>query len=132
MDNLFVKLVVLSSILIVLDAIVLNALRPLFMNQILIVQKSPLQLDMVAAVACYIVILFVLYYFIIMEKRNIKDTFFLGFSIYSIFELTNKSLLQNWKWETVAIDSVWGGVLFASTTFLYRKAMYALRNMSAI
>lgn len=128
MKKFIVEIIVLALIVIGLDVIVLNLFGSYFQNQVLVVQKSPLQMDLNAAIFCYIMIVFVLYYFVILERKNIKDAFLLGFSIYAIYELTSKSLLRNWKWETVLMDSVWGGVLFSGTLFLYKKIMPFLRE----
>jgi uncharacterized membrane protein len=42
----------------------------------------------------------------------------LGIVIYGVYEFTNLSLLKNWKVLTTILDTTWGGVLFASTTYL--------------
>ena len=46
------------------------------------------------------------------------DAFLLGLVIYGIYEFTNKAILTKWTYTTVVMDTVWGGILFASVTFL--------------
>lgn len=108
--------------LIVIDGVFLYWMRSVFGKQVLSVQHSALQMDLVAAALCYAVIVAGLYYFIIRLNRSLSEAFFLGIVVYATFELTNKALLKNWNWSTVAMDTLWGGTLFASTTGIVRAA----------
>lgn len=113
------KLLLISGILLVLiDSIYLNSISSYFNQQISIIQNKPLNIDFYAAAICYIFLVFGLYYFIISEKKTILDAFLLGLVIYVVFETTNKTLFKNWTWKTVALDGIWGGILFALTTYL--------------
>lgn len=113
------KIILLAIIFILLDIFMLNLLRNFFERQIFIVQKSSLQLDLLASFLCYIVLVFVLYYFIICKNRPVFEAFLLGVSIYAVYELTNKALFSKWSWITVLVDTTWGGVLFALSTFIF-------------
>jgi len=113
------KIILLAIIFILLDVFMLNLLRKFFEKQIFLVQKSSLQLDILASFLCYIILVFALYYFIISKRRPIFEAFLLGISIYGVYELTNKALLSKWAWTTVLVDSTWGGVLFALSTFIF-------------
>ncbi len=109
---------VLSVVLLVTDLIVLNILGKIFNTQVISVQGSPIKMDLIAASLSYVFIIAILYKFIISTHQKIKDAFLLGLLTYGIYELTTKALLKEWKWSTVIIDSVWGGVLFAFTTYV--------------
>jgi len=109
---------IIAGCLVLLDSIYLWLMKNAFNQQISIIQGSPIQLNIFAAVICYISLIFGLYYFIIREKKSIKDAFLLGLVIYSVFDLTNLALLRNWSPIIALIDSLWGGVLFGSTTAL--------------
>ena len=110
-----------SIIFILLDSVYLYLMSNYFNNQIKIVQGSPIKLNMVAAILCYISLIFGLYYFILKDKRSIRDAFLLGLVIYSVYDLTTLALLKNWFVTTAVIDSLWGGILFAlTTTFVYK------------
>jgi len=113
------EILILSIILLVLDITVLNILTPIFDKQINLIQGSPIRLNILSAILCYILLITGLYYFIILEKKTSFDAFILGIIIYGVYELTTKALLKNWKWQTVFIDTLWGGLLFSSTTFIY-------------
>jgi uncharacterized membrane protein len=90
------------------------------LNQVKSVQGSPLKMNFLAAIICYLFLVFGIYYFIIKPKRSVRDAFLLGVVIYSVFELTNLAIFKNWSIFTVLLDTLWGGVLFGTTTYLIR------------
>jgi len=89
-------------------------------NQVKLVQGTPIKMNLLAAALCYVFLVFGIYYFIIKPKRSVNDAFLLGIVIYSVYELTNLAILSKWSVFTVLIDTLWGGVLFATTTYLVR------------
>ena len=109
-----VKFILIYILLIIFDAIYFMFVKNLFDIQIRAVQGSSIKIDIVAFLLCYIFIAFALYYFVIREKKSVLYAFLLGISIYAIYELTNKAILNNWKWSTVLLDTVWGGILFVT------------------
>jgi uncharacterized membrane protein len=113
------QLLLISAILFVLiDAIYLNLMKGYFNNQIKKVQGSVIQINMVAAIITYIFLIFGLNHFIISKNKSVNEAFLLGIVIYAVYEFTNLSLLKNWSILTTILDTAWGGVLFASTTYL--------------
>ena len=80
-----------------------------------------MEVNFLGAAICYIILIFGLNYFIIEPKKGVYDAFFLGILIYGVYETTNYSLFKNWSILTVLIDTLWGGVLFAATTFLVQQ-----------
>jgi uncharacterized membrane protein len=120
MFDFFTKLLVSSFVLVVIDSIYLNLISDYFANQIKLVQGSPIKMNIFAAILCYIILIFGINYFIIKPNRSIQDAFILGLVIYGVFETTNMSLLSKWSWLTVFMDTLWGGILFALTTYIVR------------
>jgi uncharacterized membrane protein len=112
------KLLIIAVVLITVDFAYLNLIKDYFGNQVKLVQGSPLKINLLGAVSCYILLTFGLYYFIIKPKRSILDAFLLGLIIYGVFETTNITLFSKWSWLTVFIDTLWGGILFALTAFI--------------
>ena len=110
-----------AIIFVTLDYFYLNLMKGYFEKQIQSVQGSPLKMNFLAAIICYIFLIFGLNYFIIKPKRSVKDAFLFGLIIYAVYETTNKTLLTKWSWTTVFIDSLWGGVIFALTTGIISK-----------
>lgn len=112
---------VIAFVFLLLDFIYLSSIKGYFENQIMWVQRVPLEMNVGATILCYLLLIFGIHYFIIKPERSIKEAFILGILIYGVFETTNKALFNNWKWTTVVMDTLWGGVLFSLTTYIFRK-----------
>jgi uncharacterized membrane protein len=112
------KLIVSAVVFIFIDSIYLNLISNYFSNQVKSVQGSPIKMNILATLLCYIFLIFGINYFIIKPKRSIQDAFLLGLVIYGVFETTNMALFSKWSWLTVIIDTLWGGILFALTTYI--------------
>ena len=124
MQLLFLTLIVLLS----LDFAFLYLASSMFNKQIIAVQGSPVVFNIYAAILCYTALIFGIYYFIIREKKSILDAFLLGIVIYAVYETTTLALLKNWAYKTAIIDTMWGGTLFALTTFI----VYKLNNLKRL
>ena len=111
-------LLISAIVFVTLDYFYLNLIKSYFENQVQLVQGSPLKMNYLGAIICYIFLIFGINYFIIKPKRSIQDAFLLGLVIYGVFETTNVTLFSKWSWFTVLIDSLWGGTLFALTTYI--------------
>ena len=111
------KLFIVTIIVAVLDGLFLYLNHSFFNEQIKKVQGSSIKMDFVSTILCYIFIILGLYHFIIKNDRSIYDAFLLGIFVYGVYELTTKSLLKDWSYKTVIIDTLWGGILFSLTTF---------------
>jgi len=118
--TLIYQLLTIGVTLIAIDVFFLMAIKKYFNAQITLVQGSPLVLNMVGATGCYLFLIFVLYHFIIKKGASILEAFLLGASIYGVYEFTNYATLKRWKFLTVVLDTTWGGVLFATTTYAFR------------
>ncbi len=120
MINNPLKLIVSAFILLSIDSIYLHFVKNYFANQIHLIQGSPVKIDYLSAIISYGFLVFGLNYFILQHNRSILDAFVLGLVIYGVYETTSKALFYKWSWITVLMDSLWGGVLFALTTFIYK------------
>ena len=114
------KLLLSAIIFVVIDFIYLNLTSKYFSNQIKIIQGSPIKMNFLATLLCYIFLIFGINYFIIKPNRSVQDAFLLGLVIYGVYETTNMALFSKWSWLTVFIDTLWGGILFALTTYIVR------------
>ena len=116
----FTKLLVSAILFVFIDLIYLNFIKEYFNNQIKLIQGTPIKMNLLATLLCYILLIFSINYFIINPNRSIQDAFLLGIVIYGVFETTNMALFSKWSWLTVLIDTIWGGILFALTTFIVK------------
>ncbi len=122
MEILNINLLKTILILPLVDFIYLNLISPYFKQQIRDVQGKDSDLRIIPTILCYIALVVALYIFVIntddTKENKILKAFILGLCIYAVYEMTNYALLDNWRVKTVVIDTLWGGVLFALTTFL--------------
>jgi uncharacterized membrane protein len=122
---MFDFLMLLSAIVMIsLDFVYLTVMKGYFSNQVKAVQGTPLQINYLGAAICYIFLITGLNYFIIKPRKSVTDAFLLGIVIYGVYETTNYALFSNWSIISVIIDTLWGGLLFASTTYVVEKLRY--------
>ena len=116
---MFDFLMLISAIVfITTDFVYLNVIKDYFLNQIKLVQGSEPKVNFLGVALCYIFLVAGINYFIIKPRKSVNDAFLLGIVIYGVYETTNYALLKNWSIFTVIIDTLWGGLLFAFTTYV--------------
>jgi uncharacterized membrane protein len=111
-------MLVSAIVFITTDFIYLNVIKDYFLNQIKLVQGSEPKVNFLGVALCYIFLIAGINYFIIKPRKSVNDAFLLGIVIYGVYETTNYALLKNWSIFTVIIDTLWGGLLFAFTTYI--------------
>jgi uncharacterized membrane protein len=110
------QLLISGAAMLGLDFLYLSAFGKFFGKVVQSVQGSPLKFNLIGAVLCYILLIGGINYFIIAKKKSVADAFLFGLVIYGVYETTNYAILKNWKPEAVALDTLWGALLFALTT----------------
>lgn len=114
-----IKYIVPITTIVLLDTIYLYATKSIMETQIKNIQGSPVKLNFLSAILCYITIVLGLYYFIWREHKPVKDAVLLGLFVYGVFEFTNMAIFKDWTPFIVVLDILWGGVLFGLTTFIF-------------
>lgn len=105
-------------IMFLIDAVFLYANSDMFIKQVIMVQRTNMQIKYAGAAICYVFLVLGLYYFIIRQNRSIQDAFILGLVIYGVYEWTNYSIIKKWQLQTVIQDTLWGGILFGLTAWI--------------
>lgn len=105
----------------VLDGIYFYINESFFSRLIYNVQKSPIQARYGFVALTYLLLVSIEYYFIIKQKKGLKDAFLLGAGIYGVYELTNYATLKEWSLYLVIMDTIWGGILFVAATYLHNS-----------
>ena len=89
------------------------------------IQRSPMKVRYVPAVLSYLTIILPIVFFSVPNVRAIhrfRDSLFfgglLGVCMYGMFSFTNYALIENWTMEVVALDTLWGGILYTLVTYL--------------
>jgi uncharacterized membrane protein len=112
----------ISSILFIFtDSVYLQLVRPYFEKQIQDVQGSAVKVNFLGVALCYMFLIIGINYFIIKPRKSVTDAFLLGIVIYGVYETTNYALFSNWSIISVIIDTLWGGLLFATTAYVVEK-----------
>jgi len=117
---------IVGIIIFCIDLIYLYTCGSIFTKQIKIIQNKEVVLKKIPAFIAYLFLTIALYYFIIRKKDNyknnneiIKDAVILGSLIYGVFDATNMALFDKWTINLFIIDTIWGGILFGLSTYLY-------------
>ena len=114
------KILQITLIFTIIDAFYLFLMRNNFNLLVFNIQKSNLKLKIIPTIICYFFLIFSLYYFIVNKNASIFDSFLLGLGIYGVYDSTNMAIFKNWNYQTLIIDTLWGGILFSLTYFLYK------------
>ena len=114
-----------AVILLSLDFIYLNLTKSVFQTQVFKIQHVIMNVKFIPAILCYLFLVIGLNYFILQSHRTILEAFLLGFIIYGVFDSTNLAIFKNYEWNVAIMDTVWGGILFALTTWI----VYTFNNM---
>lgn len=117
-------ILILGIILLLTDSTYLYLSSSYFNNLVKSIQNSPLKINYLGAILCYISLVFSLYYFVISKKQGLLDAFILGLTTYAVFEYTNYAIFKKWSFFATIFDSIWGGLLFTITTYVF----YLLKN----
>jgi uncharacterized membrane protein len=116
---MFKDLIYLTVIITIIDFTYLTSISKTFNSIIYKIQNSKLEIRFLGVLLCYISLVLSLFYFIIKKNGTIFDAFLLGLFIYAVFETTNYALLKKWPFYIMVVDTIWGGILFALTTYLF-------------
>ncbi len=112
---------VFSLIFTLIDAVYLYSTTDHFNKQLKIIQGSRISLKPFSTFLCYIALTTGIFYFGIMKKLTNTEMFFLGIFVYGAYETTNHAIFKKWQWNTVFMDTLWGGILFSLSVFVFKK-----------
>ena len=115
------NIILLAIIFILIDVVFILLTRNNYEIMIKKIQNSPLKMKLTPSIACYIILVSSLYYFIIHKKGSYYDAFLLGFFIYGVYSTTNMAIFKDWSLKVCLIDLSWGGFLFLISTYLYKN-----------
>ena len=118
------RLLISAIVFVCLDFVYLNFFKDHFNKQVQDIQGSKININYLAALICYIFLIYGLNYFIIRPRKSPSDAFLLGLVIYGTYETTNWAIFNKWSVKSVIIDTLWGGTLFASTAFIVRSLSF--------
>jgi uncharacterized membrane protein len=117
MKNIIKNIFVSAFLFLFFDYFYISLTKSHFNFLIKNIQGKALKFNLIGAIICYSFMTMVLNIFILNEKKSINHAIILGLCIYGIFEGTNLAIFDKWDFNTVLMDTIWGGVLFGLVTF---------------
>ena len=116
-----------SALLLVIDGLYLyNIGISIFKANVELIQNTPLKANVYGAILSYVCVIGALNYFIILQNKSPLDAFILGIFLYGVFDMTNFAMFTKYSWKTAISDTLWGGTLFAFTTWVTYKLVAIL------
>ena len=116
-----IDFVLVAIIVIFLDSIFLFFMKNRFRKQLQKITGKPLSINIIGVIACYIILVFGLYYFVIYKNLSLFDSALMGFIIYGVYETTSMATFADWNILNAIIDTIWGATLFVVTKILFDK-----------
>ena len=116
-------ILIITVIMLVLDAIYLTATRSIFGEVVAKIQRVAIQMRVEGTIVVYALLVLGLYKFIISERRPVKDAAILGLVIYGVFDFTNYAMFKNYDLGTALMETAWGTTLMALTSYLVYQVM---------
>jgi uncharacterized membrane protein len=114
-----IKTIITSGIIIiVLDILFLYFSSTFFNKLIKKIQGNKIKLKLNGVLLCYFFMILSINYFILSQNKSVTEAFILGLCIYGIYETTNYAIFDNWNIKALILDTLWGGILYASTTYI--------------
>ena len=108
--------------------VISQIMSPMWKKMIFKIQQAPMVLNKHYALIAYFFLALALSVFSIPNIRNtniLGDSIYyggiLGLVIYGIFDFTNLALLQNYNLRIGIIDTLWGGILLATCSYIVKK-----------
>ena len=120
-------IIISSIIMLILDITYLSTFGKPFVDQTVMIQKSPFELNYVGALASYLCLILGLNYFVILKQGSLQDAFVLGFVMYGVYDATNMALLKKWLPDLALMDTLWGALLMTATTYFTYQTMNILK-----
>jgi len=128
MNKLIYNFIIILIIVTVIDMIWISTFaKKKYTSMITTIQNKPMIINYKYAFLCYLIIAMLLV-LLINKNFNYKELFLVGFFTYGIYDLTNAAIFADWDVLFGLYDMIWGGVLFASSGFIFNKLLNKLIN----
>ncbi len=118
--SLYIKFV---TLFLLIDSIWLVGYQKGHQDQIQSIQHSPLQMNYKAGLLFYALLApLAFFYFIKPFSTSKKDAFIKGavlfFLMYGTFDITNKAVFKEYKWDYALKDTLWGTIVGGTISYL--------------
>ena len=120
---MLLELLKIFIILILLGAVYLYFTKDMFGEMVARIQRVAMQVRLWSAAVVYVFVAFLLYWFILKNRRPVWEATLLGLATYGVYDFTNHAILKNYDLSIAIMDTVWGATLFTLTTWIYYKIL---------
>lgn len=118
LSKMYKEIFIATVVLLILDTAFISMNYKAYSDQVVNIQRVVMKVKPIGAILSYVFIIGGLYYFIIRRNRPVWEAFLFGLVMYGVYDTTNYALLKKWNPYLAAMDTLWGGVLMATTTYL--------------
>jgi uncharacterized membrane protein len=123
--NEILQYIMFAILLLIIDSIWVIGASNVHKNVIQNVQKSPLQINLVAAFLFYVLASFGYIFIVKKIAKDVKSAFLhgllVGLLMYGTFDLTNKAIFVNYPWAYTLADMTWGSLVFGIVSAIVFK-----------
>lgn len=118
-----------SVLYLIVDIFWISVMSHLFYkNRIESIQKEQMKFKLLPALLAYLTLLINMFYICIPLSSYYKRKYhpsvvfgLVGFVIYGIYNLTNGATFNNYGWDFIIVDTLWGITSFMFFGYLYHR-----------
>jgi uncharacterized membrane protein len=77
------------------------------------IQGSPLKMRIAAAIPVYAALSYLL-----LQQTSVAGAAASGLAVYAVYDFTNLAVFKNYTLEFAVADTIWGGILFATSYYI--------------
>jgi uncharacterized membrane protein len=81
-------------------------------KMILRIQGSDLKVKFVPALVVYLALAY-----LVTKTESPMEAFQVGVAVYAVYDFTNLAMFKNYTLQFALMDTLWGGILFATTRY---------------
>lgn len=113
----------LTVLVLLIDAVYLYLMSPVWKRTVQTIQKSPLRMNVFYTFLAYVVLCVGLFVFVWQPYQNDRVALqyyaiLWGVCSYGLFNFTNAAIFQEYPFSVILQDTVWGGILSVSVVTL--------------
>jgi uncharacterized membrane protein len=113
------EIIIIYILLFVLDQPYIQFLaKPMYQKMINTIQKEPLNVKIIGVIIAYMFMTLAFYKIV---NNSYSNAFFLGLSMYGVYNFVNYAVLNDYLLSSALIDTIWGSILYMITLYVYRK-----------
>lgn len=96
------------------------------------VQGSPMRINIWGAAISYLAV-FLLFVLVVLPRLNqtegtlwdcIREGGIVGLLVYAVYNATNLATFSQYSWRVALMDTLWGGILFTTVSFILTRRIF--------